>query len=421
MKLLIVSHTCFSTHNNMGKTLLSYFRGFAPEELAQLYFHREAPSERACSRYYRFTDEDALKSLLSRRELGTIFDFSSLSKTNTSGCGSALSFLYRWGQGRTATVHALRDLLWKCSRWETRQLWRWIEDFSPDAVFFAAGDYGFSYEIAARIARKQNIPLAVCCVDDFYLYNRNEDSFLGRWLHRRFLKTVQHTMERAGAVFVICESLKREYEALFGKPCHLLHTPAMPFSGNAVKTNQIAYIGNLELKREDSLVQLGRTLQKLEIPGIPKYLDAYSPEKDPKILKCMTVENGIRFHGPLPGGRVQETLASCLAVIHTESFDPKMQAIVRHSVSAKIPDALQNGPCLLAYGPAGIASMDYLRETGAAFCITDPARLQPELAQILSDPQLREKTVARAREVAAKNHHPDGGSRRIRQVLEEKI
>ena len=419
MKILIVSHTCLSTHNNMGKTLLSYFRGFAPEELAQLYFHRESPSERACCRYYRFTDADALKSLFSRKKLGNRFGVSSLSKSNINGGGSALSFLYRWGQGRTATVHALRALLWKCSRWETRRLWQWIEEFSPDAVFFAAGDYGFSYDIAARIARQQKIPLAVCCVDDFYLYNRNEGSFLGRWLHRRFLKTVHRTMEQAEAVFVICESLKREYESRFSKPCHLLHTPAMLYAGETGKTNQIAYIGNLELKREASLVQLGRALQKLEIPGIPKCLDVYSPEKDSKILKYMTMENGIRFHGPLPGKRVQETMASCLAVIHAESFDPKMQAIVRHSVSAKIPDALQNGPCLLAYGPAGIASMDYLLRTGAAFCITDPEKLQPELARILSDPQLREETVARAREVAAKNHHPYGGSRLIRQVLEE--
>ena len=419
MKILIVSHTCFSSHNNMGKTLLSYFRGFAPEELAQLYFHGEAPSEAACCRYYRFTDVDAIKSLFFRQELGRSFDFHRVSELNITGGGSALSFLYRWGQGRTATVHALRSLLWKCSRWETRKLWRWVEDFSPDAVFFAAGDYGFSYEIALRIATERKLPLAVCCVDDFCLYNRNENSFLGRLLHRRFLKTVHRTMGQARAVFVICESLKCQYEALFGRPCHLLHTPAVPCSGTAEKTNQIAYIGNLELKREESLVQLGRALQKLDIPGVPKALDVYSGEENPRILKHMTPANGIRFHGPLPGEKVQETMASCLAVVHVESFDPRMKAIVRHSVSAKIPDALQNGPCLIAYGPAGVASMDYLVETGAAFCITDPEELQQELARFLTNPNLQTEIVAQARLVAARNHHPYGGSRLIRQVLEE--
>ncbi|MBQ7000949.1 MAG: glycosyltransferase [Oscillospiraceae bacterium] len=419
MKILIVSHTCFSTHNNMGKTLLSYFRGFAPEELAQLYFHRETPAETACCRYYRFTDGDALKSLFTRREQGESFGLFTPDEQNSNGGGSALSFLYRWGQRRTAMVHCLRNLLWKCSRWETRRLWQWIEDFSPDAVFFAAGDYSFSYEIAARIAKARNIPLLVCCVDDFYLHNRNADSILGSFLHRRFLKRVFHTMDQVQAVFVICESLKREYEVLFDRPCYLLHTPAVPYSGTPEQTNRIAYIGNLELKREESLVQLGRTLQMLEIPGIPKHLDVYSGEEDSKILKHMTMENGIRFHGPLPGEQVQAVMASCLAVIHTESFRPKMQAIVRHSVSAKIPDALQNGPCLIAYGPAGIASMDYLLKTGAAYCITDPEKLRPQLEIILSNEALRRKIVARARAVAAKNHNPYGGSDLIRQVLEE--
>lgn len=423
MKVLIVSHNCISSTSNMGKTLLSYFQKFSCEEIAQFYIHCEEPmDDTLCHNYYRFTDTDAVRSIFSLRSYGRIFGKQDIHTDRITARTDSgwVSSLYQYGERRTAIVYALRELLWKCSRWNTKQLRKWVEDFGPDVVFFASGDYGFTYDIARTIAEYGKKPLVVCCVDDFYLYNRNRDSLLGRVVHSLFLKTVHKTMARAGAIFTICESLQKVYEKLFQKECYVLHTsaPERDSPGNAPGSG-IAYLGNLELQRDRQLVDIGRTLQTMNVPGIPKFLDVYSCERAPEILKTLTPENGIRFHGGVSAQKVLKVMQASLAVIHTESFAPRIREIVRYSVSTKIAESLMNGPCLIAYGPEGIASMDYLKENGAAYTITEPEALEQGLKEILTDARLREEIVARARKLARANHSAQAGPAQLRRRLEE--
>ncbi|MBQ2927869.1 MAG: glycosyltransferase [Oscillospiraceae bacterium] len=423
MKVLIVSHNCMCSTTNMGKTLLSYFSSFGPEELAQLYIHCEEPTEAAlCHNYFRFTDLDALKSLILPRKLGKNFcrkDIRPDRVTARTDTG-LLTAVYRYGERRTASVYVLRELLWKFARWETEKLWNWVEDFEPDLIFFASGDYGFSYKIAKAVADHVGKPLVVSCVDDHYLYNRNEDSALGRLLHRQFLKTVWQTMNRASLILTICDSLREEYGRLFAKPCQVLHTASVSRDAKGTDNPQgLVYLGKLELKREQQLIAIGRTLQKMKLPEGPHVLDVYSCDRDPEILKQMIPENGICFHGAVTAQEVLEIMQGSLAVLHTESFDPRMQRIVRHSVSTKIAESLLNGPCLIAYGPQGIASIDYLQEHGAAWVITKPEDLETGLREILTNANLRQQITERARELGKRNHSQEAGPANLRRWFGE--
>lgn len=423
MKILIVSHNCISRTSNMGKTLLSYFHGYDVEQMGQVFIHSEVPTDESiCRRYYRFTDLDALKSIVFSGIKGKTFGKEDIRCEKISGRTDTglLRRAYRYGERRTAVVYGLRELVWKCSKWENVALWDWIREFSPDVIFLASGDYGFIYHMAAKIAGKLGKPLAVCCVDDFYLYNRNENSRLGRVVHREFMKVVRKTMVQARALFVICPSLKVLYEPLFGKKCHVLHTAAprreMP---EGQRGSRISYLGNLELGREKQLVALGRALQSLDLPGVPRVLDVYSCDQDPRRIKELTPENGIRFHGAVPAEEVVKIMGESLAVVHTESFDPKIRKIVQHSISTKIPESLRNGPCIIAYGPRGIASMDYLMENGAAYAITAPEELCRGLEEILTDAARREKIVQKARLLGEQNHSSEKIPAQLRRWLEE--
>lgn len=411
----------------MGKTLLSYFQEFDCQEIAQFYIHCEEPvDDTRCRNYYRFTDMDALKSIFSFRRFGKVFGAQDIRTERATGRTDKgwVGSLYQYGERRTAAIYALRNLLWKFSRWDSKQLWKWVEDFDPDVVFFASGDYGFMYDIARRIAEHVNKPLAVCCVDDFYLFNRNEASLLGRIEHRMFLKTVHRTMARSSAIFTICGALQKEYEKLFEKNCYVLPTAAVKqVLSEDAHGSGVAYLGNLELQRHRQLIAIGRALQAIDVPGVPKYLDVYSCERSQEILKMLTPENGIRFHGAVSAEKVLEVMRTSLAVIHTESFDPWIQKIVRYSVSTKIAESLMNGPCLIAYGPEGIASMDYLKENGAAYTITDPEQLGAGLKEILTDARMRREIVKNARELAMKHHSVQSGpvqlKRRLAQICRE--
>lgn len=397
MKVLILSHNPMGGSSNMGKTLQAWCAKFSPEELAQFYIYPEdPPADSRCKEFYRFTDWDALGWQPNQQRGRSV---------------------YQYGRRRTAEVYLLRNLLWNLGRWNRKSLWSWLEKVSPDVLLLASGDYGFLYRIALTIVRRRHIPLAVCCLDDYYLHNRNGDSLLGRLVHRQFMTTVRRTMARAGSVFVICDEMKAGYEALFGVPCQVLYTPAEKWSSSGRRGN-ITYLGNLGFGRAQQLARMGKVLKTLDIPGIPKVIQVYSQERDPEILKYLTRKNGIRFCGEASGRNIPRIMGESLAVIHTESFDPDFRAMVRLSVSTKIPESLLSGPCIIAYGPEGIASIDYLRRNRAAWVITEPDGLERGLRELLSDPMLRQQITANARKLGEQNHTMEAGPAMLKKTLE---
>lgn len=422
-RVLIVSHNCFSTNTNMGKTLASYFAGWDPSALAQLYLHSELPNTEMCKNYFRITDSNALRSVLRRRRCGRpispaeILPQTAQTRTDTG----TLAKIYQFGRKRTAAIYTARNLMWACSAWRSAALQKWLDDFAPQAVFFASGDYAFAYKIALGIARQRKIPLIVCCMDDYYIHNANRGSLLGRLQHRGFMKCVRRTMDYAHCAVTISEKMTEAYRTLFGKPCRTLHT------GTAVCASQIpdderqgiAYLGNLGYCRHEQLVQLGKALQALQLPQGPHYIDVYSAETNPERLQCLTEENGIRFHGAVSGREVQSIVARSLAVIHTESFREDMRQKVRFSVSTKIADSLASGTCLIAYGPEDVASIEYLAAHGAACVITEPAQLEQSLKTVLTDSAYRQAIIRNAVALAEQNHRGDAVAKFVKQTVEE--
>lgn len=419
MRVLVVSHNVFSRTNNMGKTLLSYFSGFSPEEIAQFYIHSEVPTvDTVCRNYFRFTDKDAIRSLIPFRRLGRSFgpDEIDTHRATPRTDSGLVSDAYRMGQKRTPLVYLLRNLLWRLGRWDTPKLRQWIRDFDPDVIFYASGDYSFMYRVACRIADIAGKPLVTVCMDDYYINNRNHASLLGRLQHRRFMKTVYNTADRSSLILTICDSMAEAYEPLLGKPCRVLHTPApvMEVPQESHPT-AISYIGNLINGRNQSLVTLGRAWKSLSHSCI----DVYSTEKDPRILEPLTEDNGIRFHGAATADQIPEIMARSAAVIHTESFDPDTRALVRFSVSTKIAESMMYGPPLIAYGPLGVASMDYLNAHNAAFVITDRDDPLQRLQSFLEDLPLRQSILENARELARRNHDPAVNTANIRRWLSQ--
>ena len=182
----------------------------------------------------------------------------------------------------------------------------------------------------------------------------------------------------------------------------------------------MGYFGNLSFERNKQLIEMGKAIKELKIPGI-KWIDVYSGEKNPDILEDMTEENGINFHGEITAMEVAAKMDECIAVIHTESFDPQIRNIVRYSVSTKIADSLLNGPCLIAYGPDDVASIDYLKRNGAAYIINESKRLKENLYEILTNADLRDQIVVRARKLAANNHDEAVNPKKVRKWLEEVV
>lgn len=419
MNVLIISQPVLSETNNMGKTLMGYFSSFSSSEVAQLYLRNGTPdSFERCNRYYRFSDEDAVRSVFFRKTTGKRFD---ISKTGY-GCGQpqSVSKVYKVGSKHRAWMLLLRDLIWRVSSWKNACLLEWIAEVEPDVIFFAAGDGMFSYRIADYLSHLIDIPLVIVCMDDFFLNNRNKGEFLGNIRQVLFMQTVKKTVRNAAAVFTICDSMNKVYSQLFNISCYTLYTPAvnrkLVFKNNA---KQLSYIGNIGCGRYKLLLEVGKVLSEIGDSRLPKCLDVYTGSYQPEYVEPLREAPGICFHGSISSDEVLNVMSKSVAVMHVESFEEKYKALVRFSVSTKIAESLMYGPCLIAYGPKGIASIDYLEDYGAAYVIADPNDLKKGLKEVLTNRSLRERTVRNARAVAKRNHNSDINPKRVRELLEQ--
>ncbi len=421
MKVLVISHNVFCKTTNMGKTLMAYFKGWDANNIAQLYVHSEIPTDDICKNYYRMTDKEIIKSVFTRKS-GTIFREQDIKKDeiNSRVDTGVTAQLYQKARTRTPLIYFARNLWWSLGSWKTKKLLAWVDEFSPDVIFLASGDYSFIYKIALKLAKRKNIPLVISCMDDYYFNNHNERKFGGKAVHKAYMRQVQKTMKYADCIFPICEKMSRDYSKFFNKPCHTLGTPSsIKEKLSCEKTNAISYIGNLGYNRHLQLIAIGKALKNIDCKEKPQYIDVYSAETRPEILNVLTEENGIKFHGSVSSDKVLEITGQSMAVIHTESFDPVTRKSVAYSVSTKIADALVSGTCILAYGPSEIASIEYLRENDAAYCISDPLKLEEGLTELIESKELREKYIDNASALAIKNHDSDKNCKMIREVLEQ--
>jgi len=424
MKVLIISQPVLSKTNNMGKTLMGYFRDFSPDDISQLYLHEGIPENTdVCEKYYCFSDSDAMKSILNHKIQGKSFTKESeVFKKKDAEEVAEKDEIYKLGAAHKAWMLFVRDTIWKLSSWKNRELLKWLDRTGADVIFFAPGDGAFIYRIADEIARYLHKPLVMVCMDDFFVNNRTQNEVLGKLRQKCFMKVVHKTVKNCDAIFTICDEMNDIYSNLFGKKCFTLHTATENKDLHLNPTaNHISYIGNLSCGRYQSLIEMGKALSEMQDERLPKFIDVYSGTKEVKCTEPLRNASGINFCGEIPAESVLEVMANSLAVIHTESFEPKMTNLVRFSVSTKIAESLMYGPCLIAYGPEGIASIDYLKENNAAYVISRPEDLEKGLEKILTNKELREQIVRNARALALKNHNADVNPRKVRKWLQEVV
>lgn len=424
MNVLIISQPVLSYSNNMGKTLMAYFSAFPANNVSQFFLRQGEPTNTdVCENYYRFSDLDAVKSILNHKIRGTVFDKTQIVPPVVDEPENIkLDDAYKLGAAHKAWMLLARDTIWKLSNWKNKKLLAWLDSMNPDIIFLAPGDGAFSYRLADEIARYLSKPLAVVCMDDYFINNRNKGELLGGIRQKLFMNVVNKTIQNAAAIFTICDEMNKAYTNLFHKQCVTLHTSAdnksMVLKSDA---SRVSYIGNLSCGRYKTLLELGRAISEINDDTLTKVTDVYSGSKEAEYISPLKNAPGINFRGAIPAEQVPEVMSESVMVIHTESFDPAMKELVRFSVSTKIAESLMYGPCLLAYGPEGIASIDYLKENNAAYVISRPEDLEKGLEKILTNKELREQIVRNARALALKNHNADVNPRKVRKWLQEVV
>lgn len=414
MKVLIISHCQLSVNYSIGKTLASLFSAFNKNELCQLYVHAGLPDIDICESYYRLTDKDVIKG---------VFRFGAKGN-EVSAMGNDTDNAFRKSTKPLRAIklkELLRDAIWKASPWFGKDLRTWLDKEKPTCIFVAVGSGKFLYDIALKISKVYNIPVITYVCDDYY-FDRTDRSLTGKIWSRKLRKKSDRLFTSSKAIVSICPKMSEIYRNTFYTQTYTVMTGASinkrkEFNKNE-KVKNLNYFGKLSLRRYESIFDIGKTLDEINLSDCENFvLNIYCGGITEEMKMFFNGVKAIRFHDFVRGEDfVREFLTSDL-LLHVESFDERMKERVKYSVSTKIADSLASGIPLFAYGPCGIASMDYLAENSAAITVMDKNQLKNGLRDALYNNELRNKTIENAEMLADKNHNTDIVSQTVKTII----
>lgn len=421
MKVLIISHNCIDTCNNMGKTLLSLFQTFKKEELCQLYIYPTLPDIDVCESYYRITDMDVLKSYFKTKVNGKTINKEEINSDNKLFENEKIKHMYRKNDKKTFFKKMFRDFIWGTSNWFNEDLKKWLDDEKPTHIFVAPGEKNFFYNIAFKCSNYLNIPIITYICDDYYFINQ-KNKFLDRIYQKKLKRNIEKLIDKSSEIITICNELSQCYSKRFNKKCNVIMTGInLKNIAENLCTDDIkifSFFGNISKKRYLNIYDIGTAIDNIN----KKYkkdlkLTLYTDNTDEKIIKLLKKVNAIEYHQFVTGEKYTKALKNTDIFIHTESFDTEYTNLVKHSISTKIPECLNSGKLLLAYGTDSVASINYLKKNKCAFVITKKDDLEEKLYEIITKKELREEIIDKALRIGRENHDSMKNSEELRNII----
>ena len=420
-RILIISHNCFSLTGSNGRTLRNYLQGWPKDKLAQLYIHSENPDFEICERYFCISDSEVIHSIIKRVDAGHTVECNLLRQHEDKKKASVK-------RAKNSLMVFLREMVWNSRLWKTSGMWKWIDDFRPEAILFQAGDAGFLFRLTADIATKYQIPVVLYNTEGkkkkkvSYLNETPLTNLMYPCLHKYFCRQYQNLMKKTSLSIYNCDMLADDYERAFHHN-HAVVMNSSEFAGNDFvpsedKKHHIVYAGNVGGGRYKSIISFAEAAHRVD-PGI--HIDVYANVKDKVVKREMEQCTGINLQGFMTYTELQRILKQAEYLLHVENFEPFFCEDLKYAFSTKIADSLATGNCLIVYAPASIAVSQYLQGKDAAVLISSEVELAEKLENIFNDPVAREKIGENGRQLALQNHSIRQNSERFQEYLSEAI
>lgn len=434
-KILIIGTAPYD-RNCQSRAFDSYFNGMESSNLAQIFTYQYLPPKGHCGTLFQITDGMMLKRFISKKAtVGKSYIIDDLDNnagigyknevkhSNNSKLQSFIQFLYKYGKKDRPTTYLLRGFLWKKKYWCTKELILWLKNFKPDCVFLSFSDDFFIPRIALYVADMFNIPIISSIADDYYFNNKFSISPFYYLYRFKYKKLINKILNRKGSTAIyIGDRIRDKYNSEFmlrGETIYLTsEISRRGFKPININNPIITYIGNIRLGRDQSLIDIGNALVKIN----PNYvLHIYSNEKDIKYIDKLKKANGIYFHGSIPYKEVLIKMMESDILIVVESFNKDDIKKVKYSISTKIPDTLSVGAQVFAYGDKDCGAIDYLIKMDCIPVCTNKEMLVDYLDNLINDKQAQEDYYNKMINVVSNNHNLHKNTEKFRKIVERTI
>lgn len=420
MKILVISNNCFAKNNSNGRILGCLFKEFKKEDVSQIYIIPGTNDFDLCSNYYLVSDSMLANAMHFNGTVGKVVTPEDIATANPKMSA------YRSKYGRSSFTMLCREMLWKSGLWWNDNLKNWILDTKADVVVFQCGDAPFMYDIANKAAKLLNVPIVLFNTEYYYFLNESwmpvkDNNFFFGIYNKILKKKIKTAIDGAALSIYNSDWLKEHYQVAFTSDAEVIYQSSDYDNTSDLKDfvcPKISYVGNLGFGRWEPLVEIAKAIQEINKDW---QLDVYGVVQTEDVLKLFEETEGLNYMGTVPYDKALEVIASSDLLILTENQRTHFAKATEYGFSGKITDYLFSGIPVLAYGPISNVGISYLSSTKAAMVVTNKEELSTSIKTAVMDKEWRNITVARALEIANKNHDASKNAASFRNYLQRVV
>lgn len=414
MRVLVISRNAWDDTNSIGNTLSNFFGGLESVEFANIYFRSSKPNNSICKRYYHATEKDILKHWFSPDKIGKAFVWDEKNGADVAERAEAKekSLIRLIQKHNLKSMYRLSDFLWNSKKWINGNLDAFVSAFAPDVVFSFVKSSPQYFLTVQYLKEKFGIPLFTWIADDEYtgLYKNRQN---------KKIECLRYILKESAAVRGCSEEICDYYHSVFGcravplyKGCDL----SASLKDKIDSPLKIVYAGNLQYGRMEIICKIAEILEHYEDISFDIYSNTQLSEDEQNRFRS---KKHTAYLGKRDYSVIKERLAEADVVLHAESFDPEQILKTKYSFSTKIIDCLQSGSVLLAVGPGGISSIEYVKKIPGACVVENLERLEESVADFLADAESFRERALKIRDFARLHHDVENNSKETLEILKK--
>lgn len=423
MNILVFSEAAWDDKNSFGNTVSNFLCGDAwrNDHFCNFYARKQMPDNRIIASYYNLSAIDIVKGILRGHIEGRTFNTENIDleqATLDSAHDKERKNIDKLHQNKNEFIYYGHEQVWRSRLWINRYFKNFIAENAPDILFAFAQSPYILWPLIQYLKKHTACKVVLLVADDVY-GSYDHCAFYRRGYLKQELK---NCILAADKLYGISDEMSELYQNRFGKPVTTLYKGCDLSAEPKQYLNQslrFVYAGNLLWGRDDTLAQVAEALEKLNRDGQKAILEIYTGTTITEQLRQKLEKGGSsRIMGSRPYEEIKRILHEADVVLHVESFEEKQKDTVRYSFSTKIIDCLQSGAQVLGIGPAGIASMEYLKKVDGAVVVDQYNLIGKAVAELSQTSKLLEN-AGKTRQYALQNHEQQAVQEKLRREFEE--
>lgn len=421
MNILVFSEAAWDDKNSFGNTVSNFFCGdtWKRDRFCNFYARKQVPDNNIRASYYNLSALDIVKGILKGHIEGYSFTTDSICDAGAESFANNQERhnIDKLHQKKNSFIYFAHEQIWRSRFWLNQSFKQFISKNAPDILFaFATSPY-ILWPLIQFLKTHTHCKVVLLVADDVYGSYAHCAFYRRGYLKRELKKCIQ----AADKLYGISDEMSALYEGRFRTPVATLYKGCDLSMQPKQYLNQplrLVYAGNLLWGRDDTLALVADALEQVNQDGVKAVLEIYTGTTiTEQIQQKLNRGNSSRIIGSRPYEEIKQIMHEADITLHVESFEEKAIETVRYSFSTKIIDCLQSGSQVLGIGPAGIASIEYLKKVDGVVVIDKEKQIRNAIIQLLQRGQLMED-AHKTRRYALQKHELNAVQKKLRDEFE---